>query len=76
MKLATLRTARADGRLLLVSRDLSYAAQVGTDIPTMFDALERWSEVHRSRRQASRAAHASPTARCPLRQRVTAADAT
>lgn len=45
MKFATLRATQADGRLLLVSRDLRYATYAGPDIPTLLDALERWTEV-------------------------------
>jgi fumarylacetoacetate (FAA) hydrolase len=45
MKLATLRTAQTDGRLLLVSRDLRHAIYAGDDIPTLLDAIERWSDV-------------------------------
>ncbi|MRW89805.1 fumarylacetoacetate hydrolase [Duganella sp. FT80W] len=45
MKLATLRTGEPDGRLLVVSRDLSMALDVGVIAPNLLRALERWDEV-------------------------------
>ena len=45
MKLATLRTAHPDGRLLVVSRDLGTAAPATGIAATLQDALDRWDEV-------------------------------
>ncbi|WLI04504.1 fumarylacetoacetate hydrolase family protein [Pseudomonas sp. FP597] len=44
MKLATLRDGSRDGRLLVVSRDLSRARFADT-VSTMQGAIERWSEL-------------------------------
>lgn len=46
MKLATLDTGAADGRLLVVSRDLASAADAWHIAPTLLDALQRWDAVH------------------------------
>ena len=52
MKLATLRVPGArDGRLVIVSRDLSRAADASTVVPTLQAALDDWSRVS-SRLQA------------------------
>jgi fumarylacetoacetate (FAA) hydrolase len=46
MKFATLQAAGgADGRLLLVSRDLRQAVEVGSITYTLLDVLEHWDEV-------------------------------
>ena len=46
MKLATLRVPGArDGRLVIVSRDLSRAADASTVVPTLQAALDDWSRV-------------------------------
>ena len=45
MKLATIRNDRRDGRLVVVSRDLTRAVEAAGIAPTLLDALERWSEV-------------------------------
>ena len=45
MKLATLRDGRRDGRLVVVSRDLTRCAAAGTIAPTLQSALDRWAEV-------------------------------
>jgi fumarylacetoacetate (FAA) hydrolase len=45
MKLATLRSDRRDGRLVVVSRDLTRAVDAAGIASTMLEALERWSEV-------------------------------
>jgi fumarylacetoacetate (FAA) hydrolase len=45
MKLATQFGARADGALVVVSRDLTRAAPASAIAPTMVDALENWDAV-------------------------------
>lgn len=45
MKLATLKNQTPDGRLVLVSRDLSQATDVTHLAPTMQYAIEHWSEL-------------------------------
>lgn len=45
MKLASLNTGDPDGRLLVVSRDLSVAVDAGHIAPSMLRAVERWDEV-------------------------------
>ena len=45
MKLATLRDNSRDGRLVVVSRDLSMAADAGSISATMQLAIEHWSDV-------------------------------
>ncbi|CAN7239839.1 hypothetical protein LJR289_000899 [Pseudoduganella sp. LjRoot289] len=45
MKLASLNTGDPDGRLLVVSRDLSVAVDAGFIAPSISRALERWDEV-------------------------------
>ncbi|HTH74433.1 MAG TPA: fumarylacetoacetate hydrolase family protein [Trinickia sp.] len=45
MKFATLPDGGAQGRLMLVSRDLRHAAQASPIAATLLDALERWDEV-------------------------------
>ncbi len=44
MKLASLKSGR-DGKLVVVSRDLSIAVSVADIAPTLQDALDRWDEV-------------------------------
>jgi fumarylacetoacetate (FAA) hydrolase len=45
MKLATIRNGSRDGRLAVVSRDLTRAVLADPIAPTLLDAIERWSEV-------------------------------
>ncbi len=45
MKFASLPGATADGRLVLVSRDLRFARDAVPIAATLIDALERWDEV-------------------------------
>ena len=45
MKLATLKDGTRDGRLLVVSTDLSLAVDAGVIAPTMLNAVENWSET-------------------------------
>ena len=45
MKLATLRDGSRDGRLLIVSRDLSRAVDAGDRARTLQTALDRWDDV-------------------------------
>lgn len=45
MKLATIRNGHPDGRLALVSRDLSRTCDAHDIAPTLQDALERWVKV-------------------------------
>jgi fumarylacetoacetate (FAA) hydrolase len=45
MKLATLKNGKKDGQLVVVSRDLSYAAPADHITPSLRSALEDWSGV-------------------------------
>lgn len=45
MKLATLRDGTPDGRLVVVSRDLTRAIEAGPIAPSLLQALCRWQEV-------------------------------
>lgn len=45
MKLATLKDGTRDGRLVVVSRDLSRCAAAGDIVPTLQAALDRWDDV-------------------------------
>ena len=45
MKFATVPGGGADGRLLLVSRDLRHAVEASPIASSLLDALERWDEV-------------------------------
>lgn len=45
MKLATLQDQGRDGRLVIVSRDLSRAVEAGSSAPTMQVALDHWADV-------------------------------
>ena len=45
MKLATLKGDHRDGRLVVVSRDLTRAVEASAIAPTLLDALERWNEL-------------------------------
>jgi fumarylacetoacetate (FAA) hydrolase len=45
MKFATLKSAGPDGRLVVVSRDLSRAVDAGAIAPSLREALERWDDV-------------------------------
>ena len=64
MKLATLPNRTPDGRLVLVSPDMSQCAPVGALAHTLQSALERWSEVEPALRelQAALDAGRSPQA--------------
>jgi len=46
MKFATLKDGNLDGRLAVVSRDLSRAVFVPTIAPSLIVALQRWAEVN------------------------------
>ena len=45
MKLATLKGAHRDGRLVVVSRDLTRAVEASAVASTLLDALQRWNEM-------------------------------
>ncbi|MCU6498994.1 fumarylacetoacetate hydrolase family protein [Rugamonas sp. A1-17] len=45
MKFATLQDRTPDGRLLIVSRDLTRCAEAGAIAPTLLYALQHWSSV-------------------------------
>jgi fumarylacetoacetate (FAA) hydrolase len=45
MKLATQRTGARDGRLLVVNRELTYAARVADIAPTLQAALDDWPDI-------------------------------
>jgi len=45
MKLATLRNGTPDGRLVVVSRNLSRAVDAGPALPHLINALSRWDEA-------------------------------
>lgn len=45
MKLATLKSASPDGRLVVVSRDMSRALDAGHIAPNLLDAVKRWELV-------------------------------
>ena len=51
MKVATLKDGTRDGRLVVVSRDLSRAADATDVAPTLLDAIERWEAVEPALRQ-------------------------
>ena len=51
MKLATLPNGTPDGRLVLVSPDMSQCAPVGALVHNLQSALERWSEVEPALRE-------------------------
>lgn len=44
MKLATLKNGRADGRLVVVSRDMAQAVDAAPIAATLQEAIERWDE--------------------------------
>ena len=50
MKLATIGNGTRDGRLAVVSRDLTKAVFADPIAPTLLDAIERWSEVENALR--------------------------
>lgn len=50
MKLATIKNGSRDGRLAIVSRDLTRAVFADPIAPTLLDAIERWSEVENALR--------------------------
>ena len=45
MKLATLRSAHPDGRLIVVSRDLRKAASADWIVPNLLQAIQQWDLV-------------------------------
>jgi fumarylacetoacetate (FAA) hydrolase len=45
MRLATLRDGSLDGRLIVVSRDLTRAVAATSIAPNLLDALQRWDEL-------------------------------
>ena len=45
MKLATLKSGARDGRLVVVSRDMTRAVAASAVASTLLDALERWNEA-------------------------------
>lgn len=45
MKLATLHDNSRDGRLVIVTRDLSRAVDAGSNLPTLQVAIEHWADV-------------------------------
>jgi fumarylacetoacetate (FAA) hydrolase len=45
MKLATYRNGDADGRLMVVSRDLSMAADAGHLAPSLLQAMQQWDRI-------------------------------
>ncbi len=53
MKLASLRSGSPDGRLVVVSRDLSRAVDASPVVPHLLHALERWEEVEPALRRLS-----------------------
>ncbi|GAB3098154.1 fumarylacetoacetate hydrolase [Aestuariicella hydrocarbonica] len=55
MKLATLKNQTPDGRLVLVSRDLTKAVDVSHIAPTMQQAIERWQDVEPALRELEQA---------------------
>lgn len=57
MKLATLREGGRDGRLVLVTRDLSYAVRARA-ATTMLEAMDRWAEVEPRLREEAEALEA------------------
>lgn len=50
MKLATIKNGSRDGRLAIVSRDLTRTVFADPIAPTLLDAIERWSEVENALR--------------------------
>jgi fumarylacetoacetate (FAA) hydrolase len=54
MKLATLRNGRLDGRLVIVSRDLTLAADAAAIAPDLLQALQQWHRVEADLRRLSR----------------------
>ncbi|MEX1167587.1 MAG: fumarylacetoacetate hydrolase family protein [Hydrogenophaga sp.] len=62
MKFATLKGDTPDGRLVLVSRDLSRAVAVPHIAPTLLDALQRWDSISDSLVSASNALNAGTMA--------------
>ncbi|WP_016832704.1 fumarylacetoacetate hydrolase family protein [Herbaspirillum lusitanum] len=45
MKLATLKTAHSDGELIIVSRDLRTAVSAKAIVPSLREAMERWTMI-------------------------------
>lgn len=55
MKLATIKNGTRDGRLAVVTRDLSRGVYAPRIAPTLLDAIERWHEVEEPLRALSSA---------------------
>lgn len=55
MKFATLKDGSLDGRLVVVSRDLTRAVAVPAISPSLLDALQRWDDVHEKLNEVSAA---------------------
>jgi fumarylacetoacetate (FAA) hydrolase len=55
MKLATIRNGSRDGRLAVVTKDLSRAVYATAITPTLLDAIERWHVVEASLQSLSQA---------------------
>ena len=45
MKLATLKSGGRDGTLVVVSKDLTQYAVVGSEAPTLQSALDNWQDI-------------------------------
>ena len=58
MKLASLKNGRRDGRLVVVSRDLTRAVDAGPVAATLQDAIERWAECEEQLRTQAAALEA------------------
>lgn len=54
MKLATERSGEPDGRLLVVSRDLTQVVAADQIAPNLLDAIERWDDVRPALEELSR----------------------
>ena len=63
MKLATLRRGGRDGRLVVVSRDLTRCLLVPGIAPTLQAALDDWDARRAAARRARRGARARASAR-------------
>lgn len=60
MKLATLKNGSRDGRLVVVSRDLSRAVEAGSVVDTMRTAIENWAACEPGLRELSRQLEMAP----------------
>jgi fumarylacetoacetate (FAA) hydrolase len=66
MKLASLRNGKRDGRLVVVSRDLTRYADASSIAPTLQHALDEWSSVERQLLTLSRLVDAEQTQCSPF----------